>query len=172
MFVFPEKNPDGPQLKNTSYRRFLMDLYAGAITLPGLIRLVAITSIPSGFAARYSKSFQLNSLELIGLVVISILCTTVLLWAYYFIKICIVYGVPPCRKGNCTTISDYDWHWGMLFGAVHISYGLARWRWHHYVCRCGDFYVRVGNRFMSSDTEGVTTPYKKSVGFGKWEDDQ
>jgi hypothetical protein len=72
---------------------------------------------------------------------------------------------PLCRQGKCYRFGqDYVWRLGTLFG--YEVKGIYLYR-----CRCGDMYLREGKRFMALLPDDTTRPYKKLVGFRKWEDD-
>jgi hypothetical protein len=72
---------------------------------------------------------------------------------------------PLCRQGKCYRFGqDYVWRLGTLFG--YETRGIYLYR-----CSCGDMYIREGKRFMSLLPDDTTRPYKKLVGFRKWEDD-
>lgn len=72
---------------------------------------------------------------------------------------------PLCRQGKCYRFGqDYVWRLGTLFG--YEGKGIYLYR-----CRCGDMYIREGKRFMALLPDDTTLPYKKLVGFRRWEDD-
>ena len=70
---------------------------------------------------------------------------------------------PVCRSGKCHTFRDYVWKRGTIYGWE--KGGIFRYR-----CKCGDEYVRDGNRFLHVLGDGTTQPYKKYQ-CGKWVDD-
>jgi hypothetical protein len=75
------------------------------------------------------------------------------------------FPLPLCRQGKCYRFGqDYVWRLGTLFG--YETKGIYLYR-----CRCGDTYIREGKRFMALLPDDTTRPYKKLVGFRKWEDD-
>jgi len=72
---------------------------------------------------------------------------------------------PLCQQGKCYRFGqDYIWRVGTLFG--YETKGIYLYR-----CRCGDMYIRAGKRFMALLPDDTARPYKKLVGFRKWEDD-
>ena len=75
------------------------------------------------------------------------------------------FPLPLCRQGKCYRLGqDYVWRLGTLFGYEGKGIYL-------YKCRCGDMYIREGKRFTVLLPDDTTRPYKKLVGFRKWEDD-
>ena len=77
----------------------------------------------------------------------------------------LLFPFPLCRRGKCYRFGqDYVWRLGTLFGYEGKGIYL-------YGCRCGDMYIREGKRFMALLPDDTTLPYKKLVGFRKWEDD-
>jgi hypothetical protein len=71
---------------------------------------------------------------------------------------------PRCTRGNCDQRSHFGWHPWLLFGRIRRGVYV-------YHCRCGDTYVRVGRRFMLRLGDEIR-PYKRRVGFRKWENDR
>jgi hypothetical protein len=61
---------------------------------------------------------------------------------------------PECKTGRCSA-KDYKllevYSDGGLFG-----------------CRCGDRYLRKGEKFLELSADGIARPYMKRGSFGKW----
>lgn len=70
---------------------------------------------------------------------------------------------PECRSGQCRTFRGYVWKRNSIYGWE--KGGIFRYR-----CKCGDEYVRDGNRFLQVLSDGTTRPYKRYED-GKWVDD-
>lgn len=70
---------------------------------------------------------------------------------------------PKCRRGKCQSYRDYVWKRGTIFGWE--TGGRYRYR-----CKCGDEYLRDGNRFQQVMSDGTTVSYKKYQR-GQWVDD-
>jgi hypothetical protein len=71
---------------------------------------------------------------------------------------------PECRNGKCRSYRDYTWRKGTIYGRE--KGGIFRYR-----CKCGDEYIREGNRFLQVLSDGTTRPYKKYEG-KKWTNDE
>jgi hypothetical protein len=85
--------------------------------------------------------------------------------AFLVSRLRLFFPFPLCRQGKCYRFGqDYVWRLGTLFG--YETKGIYLYR-----CRCGDMYIREGKRFISLLPDDTTRPYKKLVGFRKWEDD-
>jgi hypothetical protein len=77
----------------------------------------------------------------------------------------LLFPLPLCRRGKCHTLGrGYVWRLGTLFGYEAKGNYLYR-------CACGDLYVRQGRRFMELLPDDTRRPYKRLVGFRKWQDD-
>jgi hypothetical protein len=92
-------------------------------------------------------------------VVIAFLLT----WLIVLSRNLLLMPFPECRRGKCHTYRDYVWKRGTLYGRE--KGGIFRYR-----CKCGDEYVRDGNKFLQGLSDGTTRPYKKYQR-GKWVDD-
>jgi len=86
------------------------------------------------------------------------------IWLALYFRVILFQPFPPCKRGKCLSIRDYEWRYGSF-------YGYERWGVYWYRCKCGDQYVRVGKRFTILLSDGSTLPYKALVGFHKWGDD-
>lgn len=96
---------------------------------------------------------------LAGFVIVS--CVT---WAIVLSRNLLLMPFPACRHGKCRTFRDYVWKRGTIYGWE--KGGIFRYR-----CRCGDEYIRDGNRFLEVLSDGTTRPYKKHQRGNKWVDD-
>lgn len=85
-------------------------------------------------------------------------------WAVLLGRIALLYPFPLCQMGQCRGFGQYVWMRGTI-------YGYERGGRYRYRCKCGDEYVRRGKRFMHVLANGTEAPYKKLIGFRKWEDD-
>jgi hypothetical protein len=100
-------------------------------------------------------------------------CLISLAWFLLLTRLLIFRPFPVCRKGKCRGIDDYYWQHGRYFGK-------CTWSFYLYCCRCGDYYLRRGKRFMEwlpteeskhDIRKGITRPYLRLVGFRKWQAD-
>ena len=89
---------------------------------------------------------------------------SILTWAIWLGRIHLFYPFPSCRREKCHSIFDYEWKITEILGRV--GRGVYR-----YKCKCGDEYIREGNKFMELLPDGKMRLYKKVVGFHKWADD-
>jgi len=87
-----------------------------------------------------------------------------LTWLILVTRNLLLMPFPECRRGKCRTFRDYVWKRGTIYGWE--KGGIFRYR-----CKCGDEYVRDGDRFMEVLSDGTTRPYKKYQG-GKWVDEE
>jgi hypothetical protein len=83
-------------------------------------------------------------------------------WSRFF------YPPPLCRQRECQG-ADYE-----SYGSDLNRFGSGMFC---YRCKCGDYYVRFGKRFMQGHFDEEQRPtylsaYKKLIGFRKWGDDQ
>lgn len=104
------------------------------------------------------------------------LALCLLAWSSLLGRLLLFRPFPICRKGKCRGIDDYSWSHGLYFGK-------CAWGMYFYWCKCGDRYLRRGERFMEwtpgeapeesrrDIRKGQTLPYKRLVGFRKWQDD-
>lgn len=66
---------------------------------------------------------------------------------------------PTCRQGKCFA-DDYE--------LIEVNEAGGS-----FSCRCGDKYIRKGNRFMIVDKNGIPQPFMKRQGkFHPWEEDR
>ena len=165
-------------MENTSFTRFIYDIFAGITLVYGLLRLLWIILWVSVSGIAVVLLWQLSgatatNFELFLMVGIPPLTFAIflLLWAYKLILILLLFPFPECKQGKCQGINKYHWQPGMVYGKCNLNYGWRRWRWHHYWCSCGDHYVRIGRKFMSVTEDFETTPYKRVQGFRTWVDD-
>ncbi len=68
---------------------------------------------------------------------------------------------PPCRQGRCRS-NDYE---------IRVIAKEGSWE-SESKCKCGDMYVRRGNRFMLLRADGSTHPYMLRRRFHNWETDK
>jgi hypothetical protein len=87
-----------------------------------------------------------------------------LTWLVVLTRNLLLMPFPECRRGKCHTYRDYVWRRGTLYGWE--KGGLFRYR-----CKCGDEYVRDGNKFLQVLSDGTTHSYKKYERGKKWVDD-
>jgi hypothetical protein len=93
-----------------------------------------------------------------------ILGAFLLTWLIVLSRNLLLMPFPECRRGKHRTFRGYVWKRGTLYG--YERGGIFR-----YHCKCGDEYVRDGNRFMEVLTDGTTRPYKKYQD-GNWVNDE
>jgi hypothetical protein len=149
----------------TGIGRFLADAFIGQLT--SVTRLVlAATTVATGLVlGRVVGNTLLASWGFGGRVVGVVICAAtllVLLWAVVLGRILLFFPFPTCRRGRCSTISDYAWDMGTL-------YGKRRWGTYSYTCRCGDRYERVGRTFVAIDPDGSRSVLRRLRGFRTWE---
>jgi tetratricopeptide (TPR) repeat protein len=87
---------------------------------------------------------------------------------YYYVKLFMKF--PTCQRGNCTRFEDYrSGNKGRFFGWDGGGLYL-------YKCKCGDLYLRDGEKFMEwlpyGGRKGTRVPYKKLNRSGEWEEDE
>lgn len=116
----------------------------GVILSSLLGRAWGIFGYAVGFLAGFSGAFLLTWLILVTL--------SVLLKPW-----------PECQRGKCRTFRGYVWKRGSIYGWE--KGGIFRYR-----CKCGDEYVRKGDRFLQVLSDGTMHPYKRYER-GKWVDD-
>src|SRR5438876_11680787 len=76
-----------------------------------------------------------------------------------------LFPLPVCRQGKCSRLGrDFVWRQGKILGYE----GKGKYL---YKCRCGDHYVRQGNKFMYLAADSTTRPYQQLVAIRKWADD-
>jgi hypothetical protein len=85
-------------------------------------------------------------------------------WIFLVSKYLLLTPFPVCRRGNCRSFRGYLWRKGTIYGRE--KGGVFK-----YNCKCGDFYLRDGARFMELLTDGKTRPYK-IYAKGIWLDDK
>jgi hypothetical protein len=93
-----------------------------------------------------------------------ILIAFLLTWLIVLSRNLLLMPFPECRRGKCRTYRGYVWKRGTLYGRE--KGGIFRYR-----CKCGDEYIRDGNRFLQVLSDGTTRSYKKYEGGKKWVDD-
>ena len=93
-----------------------------------------------------------------------ILCAFLLTWLIVLSRNLLLMPFPVCRQGRCHSFKDYVRKRGTIYGWE--KGGIFRYR-----CKCGDEYVRDGNRFLQVLSDGATRPYRKYQG-GKWMNDE
>ena len=86
-------------------------------------------------------------------------------WAFFLLRLLVFFPFPPCRRGQCRNINAYTWVMGRV-------YGQEGWRTYRYWCKCGDEYVREGNRFKFVQPDGNRQTYMRLVGFRKWKEER
>jgi hypothetical protein len=150
-----------------SFIHFLFDGFA--LTPRSVVRLVlvwlclAVGVIFGNFLGPHFEPICGVAGHWIGYI-IGVLVVLIVLWLILLGHVVLFFPFTSCRQGKCHGIEDYRWYIGTIYGRV--SCGTYRYR-----CRCGDEYVRQGNRFMEVLPDGTKRPYKKLVGFRKWADD-
>ena len=77
-----------------------------------------------------------------------------LTWITILTRNVLLVPFPICRRGKCQTFRDYVWKRGTIYGRE--KGGIYRYR-----CRCGDEYIRDGNRFIEVLSDGTMRRYKK-----------
>jgi hypothetical protein len=87
-----------------------------------------------------------------------------LTWMVVLSRNLLLMPFPVCRRGKCHSYRDYVWKRGTLYGWE--KGGIFR-----YHCRCGDQYVRNGDRFLEIQSDGTLRPYKRYECGNKWVDD-
>jgi hypothetical protein len=132
------------------------------ITLPRLLAIVFWMSVGVLLANQLPRSWGLVG-HVVGFA-IGFAGAVVLTWAIVVGRILVFMPYPICRQGRCSSMKEYSWPKGTVYGKTNS--GEYRYR-----CKCGDQYIRDGRRFMAVGHDGAKLPYKKLVGFHKWADD-
>lgn len=163
------------------FLRFLMEGVLCAKTLPRLLAIqnVFVSGMALGIAAWCWAGCPFGGFGFVAAVTSSNLMLAFVLWILLLGRILLFYPFPTCKKSPCSTIADYNWDARFIFGR-------AGWNSYIYECRCGDFYLRHGRRFLivvepepgpeehpekSRDvriTGANTRPYVKLTGFRTW----
>lgn len=136
---------------NAGLPRFLADLFLGqltSVTRLGIVSLVGAVGLVAGSAAASTLAPSWGIAGRVVGIVFAISIVLVALWAVLLSRILLFFPFPTCRRGCCSTIEDYNWDMGRL-------YGRERWGVYSYTCRCGDRYERVGRTFVSIDEAGT-----------------
>ncbi len=166
-----------------SFFNFLADVFCSTRTLRGLLILqfMVVGGAFIGVVIWRWVDEPFGHAGLLVVIFISVTLLSLLLWFLLLGKLLLFYPLPICRQGHCSTLKDYSWDRGTLYGRV-------KWACYIYRCRCGDHYLLRRNKFMviippcpspgSSDpgdyvvlTENNTRPYKRLVEYRQWEDD-
>lgn len=170
-------------LGHRSFLKFLLDGFVG-IPRSGTRFVTLLFCITFGQGSGYVLGTWLDgSWDSPGLyiaMVTSVISVFAMLWTLQLGYILMFLPFPPCRNGTCRGIDDYFWH-------VPTIYGRMIWGVYLYRCRCGDYYVRCGKKFMEISPDApringaiwkkpiladeTTRPYKKLIGFRQWSDD-
>ena len=132
------------------------------MTLPRLI--VTAIWIASGIVLSTVFGRTWGALGCVLGFLVGILNAFLLTWLIVLSRHLLLMPFPECRRGKCCTYRDYVWRRGALYGRE--KGGIFRYR-----CKCGDEYVRDGNRFLQVLRDGTTRPYKKYESDNKWVDD-
>ena len=102
---------------------------------------------------------------LFGIIVASIVTQVVI---YFYVKLFMTF--PTCRKGRCSCLGDYR------SGSKGRFSGWDGGGLYLYRCRCGDMYIRDGNRFTEwhpyGGPRGTRIPFKKLSTTGEWVNDE
>ena len=93
-----------------------------------------------------------------------ILSAFILTWLTVLSRNVLLLPFPICRRGKCQGRRGYVWKRGSIYGREQG--GIFRYR-----CKCGDEYIRDGNRFMEVLSDGTTRPYKRYER-GNWVDEE
>ena len=139
-----------------------------SLTIPKL--LIATFGVATGvlFTILLHKLFPNSGLIWIGYglgFLVGDVAGLFLLWSLVRWRTKLFLSFPPCRRGKCLQFErDYTYRQGTLSGWID-------WGKYHYRCRCGDQYLRKGNRFMEVAPDGSLKPYKKLNDARKWVDD-